>query len=146
MAMYPSLSRARFMPGRCGMRLDAPLVTFGSNGCLGVDINAWGVALAWCNPEGKKPAKGMDWRSNILMDWTGSSEHALSEIRVRRRSKANPRSMLTGKPSAKRRLALTLGASPPKCRKTARADFRQIKRTACDGAALLSLADSISSF
>ena len=62
--------------------LDSPLATFGSNGCLGVDINAWGVALAWCDPEGNKPAKGMDWRSNIGMDWTGSSERALHEIRI----------------------------------------------------------------
>lgn len=65
---------------------EVPLVTFASNGCLGVDINAWGVALAWCNPEGNKPGQGVDYRSNLPIDWTGSSEHILHEIRIAAKS------------------------------------------------------------
>jgi IS605 OrfB family transposase len=69
---------------------EAPVLSFSSNGCVGVDINAWGVSLAYCDAQGNKPARGSNlfggegedcWLLDISADLAGSSNQSLHQIR-----------------------------------------------------------------
>lgn len=62
----------------------AEIISFDSSGCLGLDINAWGVSTAWCGPEGNKPSKDYgSYVHDVKIDWKDkSSNQTLHAIRV----------------------------------------------------------------
>jgi IS605 OrfB family transposase len=63
---------------------DAQIISFASSGCLGLDINAWGVSTAWCNAEGNKPRKDYgSYVHDVKIDWKDkSSNQTLHAVRV----------------------------------------------------------------
>ena len=59
-----------------------PTTTSPANGCLGLDINSWGLSIAYCDSEGNKPAKGGSFLYTRPIDWFGSSKQSLHQIRL----------------------------------------------------------------
>lgn len=62
---------------------EVDLISFQSNGCLGLDINAWGVSTAWCNQAGNTPSKDYGpYVHDVRIDWKDkSSNQTLHAVR-----------------------------------------------------------------
>jgi hypothetical protein len=57
---------------------ESPIVTSASNGCLGVDMNMWGISVAYVNKEGNKPSRHLPFVYDHKLDWTSSLEKNVS--------------------------------------------------------------------